>query len=104
GDVVLLEREVLGCRGEHPTGLPGWEALQLRDVVLDDEEAARFQMGGGIAKGIDLFALSRQVGDRVSKQKDKGEGTLDPGGGEIADHDLYVGRPASTHLRGHRHR
>src|SRR6267143_3916166 len=51
-DIIFLEPEM--CRGhlERVDGLARRQTLQLRNVVLDDKAAARFQMRGDVAEAL----------------------------------------------------
>ena len=46
---------------------PGGSLAQLRHPELDRKPAAGCQVTGGVAEARDLFGLSQQVGDRVSR-------------------------------------
>ena len=65
-DVVLLEAEMRWGHIERVEGLAGREALQLRDVYLDDEAAARFQMLRDVAEALNLRVLRGQVRDGIA--------------------------------------
>src|ERR1017187_2841810 len=59
----------------------------MRNVVLDNERAARLQMYSDIGKAGNLFLLTGQVGDRVAHEVDEPEGLVDGDTGEIAGRD-----------------
>src|ERR1019366_9564721 len=59
----------------------------MRNVVLDNERAARLQMCSDIGKAGNLFLLTGQVGDRVAHEVDEPEGLVDGETGEIAGGD-----------------
>jgi hypothetical protein len=83
-DVVLLEGQMGGRRGEDVRGLAWREASQLGDVVLDDEAAAGLQVRRGVAEGLHLLVLGGQVRDRVAQQVDERERSARGCGREVA--------------------
>src|SRR5205823_12956389 len=74
-----------GC--EDADGLARWYPLDLRNVVLDQEVAARSQMRGGVTEAGDLLILAGEIRDRVAEQVDEAEHTVDDGRGEVTNAD-----------------
>ena len=86
-DVVLIEPEVRRRDVEELEPLARWEVPQPRYDHLDDEAAARLEMGGDVLEARDLLVLRRQVHDRVGDEVRDRERSLDRGRSEVADRD-----------------
>src|SRR4051812_34768270 len=76
GDVVLVEPEALGRDPERPDGLAEWQALEVRQLDLDDELTAGRQMPRDVSKAGHLGRLGRQVHDRVPDEVGEPKATL----------------------------
>src|SRR5436190_20846967 len=101
-DVVLLETEMRWGHRERVDGLTGRDASELRDVDLDRETAAWFQMGGDVAEARNLFVLRGQVRDRVANEVGERERPGHSGGREVADgHVDFVRARLPLQLRNH---
>ncbi len=66
-DVIFFEAEMRRGHRERVDGLARRETLKLRDVNLDYEAAARFEMRGDVAEALNLCVLRGQVRDRVAQ-------------------------------------
>jgi hypothetical protein len=104
-EVVLLEREVRRGRAEDAGSLAGREALKLRDVVLDDKAAARFELSCDGAEALSLLVLAGQIRDRVAHQISEPERVAHSGGREVPyrDADLigaWLRSQSRRHSRG----
>jgi hypothetical protein len=85
-DVVLADTDVRWRRGEDMCRLAGWDALQLRDVVLDEEHTTLPEMSGGVSETLDLLVLAGQVRDCVAEEVHEAEAaSIDGGRGEVAE-------------------
>jgi hypothetical protein len=79
-DVVLVEAQMGGGGGARPDGLTGWQPLERGNFDLDDQAAAGFQLGGGVAEARHLGVLGGQVLDGVAQQVDGATVLREPGG------------------------
>ena len=87
---------LVALEGEGTHGLAGREPLELGDLDLDHEAAARLEMGGDVAEALDLVVLGGQVGDGVVHEVGEPEGPFHPGRGEVTDRQTDV---AGSRLR-----
>src|ERR1700722_3123660 len=101
GQVILLDPDVLGGGDEHDAGLAACKPLQLGNVVLDQEIAARLQVPRSIGESGNLFFQSREIRDRVADQVHEAELGVDTRGREIADLHIYLAPTLSMKLTDH---
>src|SRR3954466_12488343 len=87
GNAVLVTPHVCRFRRKELEGLAGRKPPQTWYEHLDDEAAARLEMGCGILKAGDLLVLRRQVHDRVRDEVNDRERAVDRRCREVADRD-----------------